>query len=71
MGKLRCRVRGDVVLHVPQLSSVALDEQQRSAVQRSVNEAFVSGFRVVVIEAAVLALVAAGFGAGIREKIQR
>ena len=54
-----------------QLSSVSLDPSQRAGVQQSVNDAFVGGFRVVVIEAAVLALVAGAFGAGIREKIRR
>jgi hypothetical protein len=36
-----------------------------------VNEAFVGGFRLVVIEAAALALLAGAFGAGISEKIKR
>ena len=54
-----------------QLSSLSVDAGQRAEVQRSVNEAFVGGFRLVVIEAALLALGAAAFGAGIREKIRR
>jgi EmrB/QacA subfamily drug resistance transporter len=48
-----------------QIDSLSLDSHQRSVIQRAINESFLSGFRLVVIEAAVLALVAAGFGAGI------
>jgi hypothetical protein len=51
-----------------QLASVPLDPQQRTTVQRVINEAFVGGFRVVVIGSAILALAAAGFGAGIRDR---
>jgi hypothetical protein len=47
------------------LKFVALDPQQRVAVQSAINEAFVSGFRVVVFGSAILALAAAGFGAAI------
>lgn len=54
-----------------QLSSVSIDETMRAAVQRSVHESFLGGFRLVVIEAAVLALVSAGFGAAIRTKVTR
>jgi EmrB/QacA subfamily drug resistance transporter len=54
-----------------QLGSVAIDAQQRSSVQRSINDAFIAGFRIVVLGAAILALAAAGFGAGINEKIKR
>jgi EmrB/QacA subfamily drug resistance transporter len=54
-----------------QLSSVSVDAGQRAAIQQSVNQGFVGGFRLVVLEAAVLALAAAAFGAGIREKIKR
>jgi EmrB/QacA subfamily drug resistance transporter len=54
-----------------ELSSVSLDAGQRAAVQQSVREAFVGGFRVVVLEAALLALAAAASGAGIRKKIKR
>jgi hypothetical protein len=69
-------VRAQIAKELPkmagaQLSSVPLDAGQRERIQQSVNEAFVGGFRVVVIEAAVLALAAAAFGAGIREKIKR
>jgi EmrB/QacA subfamily drug resistance transporter len=50
------------------LESVALDGDARAAARRAIDEAFLSGFRVVVIGSAILALVAAGFGAGIRDK---
>jgi len=50
------------------LKSVPLEPAQRVAVQRSIDEAFVSGFKVVVIGCAILALAAAGFGAGIRDR---
>jgi EmrB/QacA subfamily drug resistance transporter len=49
-----------------ELKNVAMEPQQRSAVQRSIDEAFVSGFRLVAIWAAILALSAAAFGAAIR-----
>src|SRR2546423_1272152 len=48
-----------------QLDSVPLDPLRRSVVQGAIHESFLSGFRLVVIEAGVLALVAAAFGAGI------
>lgn len=48
-----------------ELKNVAMEPQQRAAVQRSIDEAFVSGFRLVVIGAAILALTAAAFGAAI------
>jgi EmrB/QacA subfamily drug resistance transporter len=69
-------VRAQIAKELPkmagaQLSSVSLDAGQRVGVQQSVNEAFVGGFRVVVIEAAALALLAGAFGAGISEKIKR
>jgi EmrB/QacA subfamily drug resistance transporter len=50
-----------------QLDSVSLDPRRRSAIEGAVGESFISGFRLVVLEAAVLALVAAGCGAGIGE----
>jgi predicted MFS family arabinose efflux permease len=53
-----------------QLDSVNLTEHQRAVVKRSVAEAFVAGFRLVVMGAGVLALASAAFGAGIREKIE-
>ena len=69
-------VRAQIAKELPkmagaQLSSIPLDEGQREGIQQSVNEAFVGGFRLVVVEAAVLALAAGAFGAGIREKIRR
>jgi hypothetical protein len=50
-----------------ELNAVTLDSRQRDAVQRTINEAFVSGFHMVVLSSAILALVAAGFGAAIRD----
>jgi hypothetical protein len=50
------------------LRRIALDEEKRAATRRAIDESFLSGFRVVVIGSAILALVAAGFGAGIRGK---
>jgi EmrB/QacA subfamily drug resistance transporter len=50
-----------------QLDSVAIDPQRRAVLQEQIHEAFLSGFRLVVMEAAVLALVAAGFGAGVAD----
>jgi hypothetical protein len=49
-----------------ELKSIPLDEQQRSGAQLAIDEAFVSGFRMVILGSAILALVAAGFGAAIR-----
>lgn len=54
-----------------QLDSTPLEPGRRSVVQRAVHESFLSGFRLVVIEAAVLALVAAGFGAAIGDRPRR
>ena len=54
-----------------QLDSVALDPPRRSAVNAEIHEAFLSGYRLVTIEAAVLALIAAGFGAGVGETSRR
>jgi EmrB/QacA subfamily drug resistance transporter len=51
-----------------ELASVALDSKQRNSVQRVIDEAFVGGFRTVIIGSAILALAAAGFGAGIRDR---
>jgi hypothetical protein len=51
-----------------ELKSVALEPEQRSLVRRSIDEAFVSGFRMVVFGSAILALAAAGFGAAIRDR---
>jgi EmrB/QacA subfamily drug resistance transporter len=65
-------VRTEIYKELPkmagaQLSSLAIEPRQRVAVQQSIDEAFVSGFRLVMFGAAILALAAAGFGAGIRE----
>ena len=54
-----------------QLDSVSLDPSQRSVINAEIHEAFLSGYRVVTIEAAVLALIAAGFGAGVGETSKR
>jgi EmrB/QacA subfamily drug resistance transporter len=49
-----------------ELKAIPLDEQQRAGAQLSIDEAFVSGFRMVILGSAILALAAAGFGAAIR-----
>jgi len=49
-----------------ELKSVGLDDQQRASAQMAIDEAFVSGFRMVILGSAILGLVAAGFGAAIR-----
>jgi hypothetical protein len=49
-----------------ELKSVSVDPAKRAEVQSAIDEAFTDGFRVVVLGSALLALVAAGFGAGIR-----
>ena len=51
-----------------QLQDVAMDPRQRAGVQSSIDEAFVSGFRIVVLGSALLALTAAAFGAAIRDR---
>jgi EmrB/QacA subfamily drug resistance transporter len=48
------------------LNSVAIDDRERAIVKESIDEAFVSGYRQVVFGAAILALVAAAFGWGVR-----
>ncbi len=65
-------VRAEIGKELPkmagaQLKDVAMEPGQRAAVQLSIDEAFASGFRVVVIGAAILALTAAAFGAAIRD----
>jgi EmrB/QacA subfamily drug resistance transporter len=69
-------VRTQIDKELPQmagadLKSVALDDRERAIVQRSIDEAFVSGFRLVVFGAAILALAAAAFGWGIRSRGSR
>src|SRR5947207_7034868 len=54
-----------------QFGNLRLDPLRRSLVEGAVRESFLSGFRLVVIEAAVLALVGAGFGAGIADESGR
>jgi hypothetical protein len=49
-----------------ELKAIPLDDQQRADAQRAIDEAFVSGFRMVILGSAILALAAAGFGAAIR-----
>jgi MFS family permease len=51
-----------------ELNNLPVEERQRAAVQRSVDEAFVSGYQVVMLGSAILALAAAGFGAAIRDR---
>jgi ABC-type enterobactin transport system permease subunit len=48
------------------LTSVAVDDRDRAIVQMAIDEAFVSGFRLAVFGAAILAVAAAAFGWGIR-----
>ena len=54
-----------------ELRSSSLDEAQRAAVRKAIDEAFVEAFRVVMLGCAVLALAAAGFGAAIRQPPRR
>ena len=49
-----------------ELGSIAIEPQQRLLVKQSIDEAFVSGFRLVMFGSAILALGAAAFGWGIR-----
>jgi hypothetical protein len=49
-----------------ELGSLAIEPQQRLLVKQSIDEAFVSGFRLVMFGSAILALAAAAFGWGIR-----
>jgi MFS family permease len=49
-----------------ELKAIPLDDQQRAGAQRAIDEAFVSGFRMVILGSAILALAGAGFGAAIR-----
>jgi hypothetical protein len=47
------------------LKSLPVD-RERAVVQKSLDEAFVSGYRLVVFGAAILAVAAAAFGWGVR-----
>lgn len=49
-----------------ELNNSAIEPRQAAAAQRIIEEAFVSGYRVVMLGSAILALAAAGFGAAIR-----
>ncbi len=49
-----------------ELKNVAMNPDQRAGAQRPIDEAFVSGFRLVVIGSGFLALAAGAFGAAIR-----
>jgi hypothetical protein len=51
-----------------ELNAIPLDDQQRADAQLAIDEAFVSGFRMVILGSAILALAAAGFGASIRDR---
>jgi hypothetical protein len=68
---LSASVRAQIEKELPKMAgadikSVAVDDRERAVVQGSIDEAFVSGFRLVVLGAAILALAAAAFGWGIR-----
>src|SRR5712671_6729654 len=51
-----------------ELKTIPLDDQQRASAKAAIDEAFVSGFRMVILGSAILALAAAGFGAGISDR---
>jgi hypothetical protein len=64
-------VRAQVDKELPRMAGADLkflpaDSRGRAAVKSSIDEAFVSGFRMVVFAAAALALAAAVFGGGVR-----
>lgn len=66
-------VRVEIAKELPkmagaELNNVPMETGQRAVVQRSIDEAFVSGYRVVMLGSAILALAAAGFGAAIRDR---
>ena len=68
---LPAAVRAQIYQELPkmagaELESVPLDARRRRLVQGSIDEAFVSGFRLVVFGAAILALAAGVAGLGIR-----
>jgi EmrB/QacA subfamily drug resistance transporter len=68
--KLSPDARQEITRELPkmagaQLDSIPMADYQRAGVRRSINDAFVSGFRLVVMGAGVLGLGAAAFGAGV------
>jgi len=70
--RLAPAARAAIDRELPKLAGAELDDglepSQRAATQRAVNEAFVSAFRLAMIGASALALVAAGCGGLIREQ---
>jgi hypothetical protein len=63
-------VRAQIDKELPKMAGsdlkfLGVDSGERAAVKESIDEAFVSGFRLVVLVAAILALAAAAFGGGI------
>ena len=64
-------VRAQIDKELPKMAGadlkfLAVDNPELAIVQKSIDEAFISGFRLVMFGAAVLALAAAAFGWGIR-----
>ena len=64
-------VRAQIDKELPKMAGadlkfLAVNNPEQAIVQKSIDEAFVSGFRLVMFGAAVLALAAAAFGWGIR-----
>jgi hypothetical protein len=52
-------------------SKVALDEQQKAIVQTDIDEAFLRGFKVVMLEAAAVTLLSAFAGLGVGSPSRR
>jgi hypothetical protein len=68
---LPASVRAQIDKELPKMAGVdlkpvAIDDRERAIVQKSIDEAFVSGFRLVVFGAAILAMAAAAFGSGLK-----
>ena len=64
-------VRAQIDKELPKMAGadlkfLAVNDPEQAIVQKSIDEAFVSGFRLVMFGAAILALAAAAFGWGIR-----